>query len=85
MKRKRLAADRSGLSKLKEGITATEMQDETMRSDAGSRAQTPSPKTPRSQRGDDDDDDDEDDEDSNDVGEEIDEDFLLSALEEELG
>lgn len=81
-KRKKLAADRSGLSKLKETISAQDLTDENMDTTGhDSKSSTPSPVVQDDGTEDGEDDDDE----GNEGGDEIEDDFLLNALEEELG
>lgn len=78
-KRKKVAAERSGASKLKEAITATDLDEEAPLEIFGSRVGTPPPAerpTTKQQA--------EDDEDSDDAFD-IDDDFLARELEEELG
>lgn len=78
-KRKKVAAERSGASKLKEAITAKDL-DEEAASENGSRAVTPAPvQQPTMNRQVDVDDDD------SDEAFDIDDDFLARELEEELG
>ncbi|KLO11343.1 hypothetical protein SCHPADRAFT_906128 [Schizopora paradoxa] len=81
-KRKKLAADRSGLSKLKETISAQDLTDENMDTTGNdSKSSTPSPVVQDDGTEDGDDEEDE----GNEGGDEIEDDFLLNALEEELG
>ncbi|KAF9270753.1 hypothetical protein L218DRAFT_976431 [Marasmius fiardii PR-910] len=85
-KRKKLAADRSGFSRLKEAISAEDLQSESRtqsdesNSDRGSGRATPNGRSPRTKVSDDMDDEEEEDDD-----EEIEDDFLARELEEDWG
>ncbi len=79
-KRKKLAADRSGLSKLKETISAHDLDENMESTSHDSKSSTPSPVVQ-----DDGTEDGEDDDEGNEGGDEIEDDFLLNALEQELG
>ena len=83
-KRKKLAADRTGYSKLKEGVTADELtnaKDETTSNGSTSSSPRPPPIPETSEEGSNEQDDDDDDE----YEEEEEDDFLAREMEEEWG
>ena len=84
-KRKRIAAERSGMSRLKESLTAGDENDEEEEDDVAMRSSQVG--TPRRASGDESDEDDEDDDmdDSSDSGDEDEDDFLARELEEDWG
>lgn len=86
-KRKKLAADRTGYSKLKEGVTADELtnaKDETTSNGSAESSPRPPPIPETSEEGSNEADDDGDDDDEYEEEEEED-DFLAREMEEEWG
>ncbi|KJA28556.1 hypothetical protein HYPSUDRAFT_33986 [Hypholoma sublateritium FD-334 SS-4] len=87
-KRKKLAADRTGYSKLKEGVTAddlTNAKDETTSNGSASSSPRPPPIPETSEEGSNDQDDDGDGDDDDEYEEEEEDDFLAREMEEEWG
>lgn len=83
-KRKKLAADRSGASPLKEAFTAEQLQVASRRTSEDLSVKGSRPASPMNGVGDDDDENTDDDDDASEVNM-IDDDFLARELEEEWG